>query len=107
MLIMLHNPIAQGIMIAKLQNNLIIVFFKAVICGILIYAAVDQFKNGKEYAPLIAVPAFILCGAEHCIADICFFISAGILNWNFIPFLLVVIIGNSIGSLLFDFIKKY
>lgn len=97
---MLHNPIAQGIVIAKLQDNLIMVFFKAIICGMLIYAAVDQFKKGREYAPLIAVPAFILCGAEHCIADICFFISAGVLTWNFVPFLLVVIVGNSMGSLL-------
>ena len=103
MLIVFMNPVAQTLILAKLAVPPIIVFIKAIICGVLIYAAVDQYKRGREYAPIIAVPAFILCGAEHCIADICFFIAAGLPMFEFLPFISIVVIGNSIGSLLFKY----
>lgn len=95
------HPIAIQLITTKLEANLFIVFIKAVLCGILIYAAVEQYKLGISYAPIIAVPAFILCGAEHCIADICFFIAAGDWRLDFIPFIFIVIFGNSVGSILF------
>lgn len=106
------SPAAAGAIVAtKLATPLLVVLVKSIICGILIYVAVEQYKNGKEYAPLIAVPAFILCGAEHSIADICFIIAAGAFTWQSAIFLGVVAIGNAIGSLLFklslDFKKKY
>lgn len=101
----LPHPAAIAAITAKLTVPLWIVFLKAVVCGILIYAGVDQYKKGHRYAPIIAVPAFILCGAEHCIADFCFFVAAGaIMPTTFIPFILIVILGNSIGSLLFRFL---
>ena len=103
--IILPHPAAIAAITAKLAVPLWIVFLKAVVCGILIYAGVDQFKKGRQYAPIIAVPAFIICGAEHCIADFCFFVAAGaIMPTTFIPFILIVILGNSIGSLLFRFL---
>ena len=42
---------------------------------------------------------FILAGWNHCIAD-CFYMAAGASSVLAIPYLLVVIVGNSIGSLL-------
>lgn len=87
----------------KLNQPLYIVFIKGFICGILIHVAVDFYKKGKTLAPLLAVPAFILCGAEHCIADLCFMFAGR--TFDFL-FLLVVIIGNTCGSLFvnnFDF----
>lgn len=89
---------------AKLAAPLWLVFIKAIVCGILIYAAVDQYKKEKEYAPLIAVPAFILVGAEHSIADICFFMMAGCFSIEAIIFITVVALGNAVGSLFWRFL---
>ena len=114
--ILIPAPAAYAVVIAKLSTPIGLIFIKSIICGILIYAGVDQFKAGRSYAPIIAVPAFILCGAEHCIADICFIFGALLYNTAIITpylflFLGVIIIGNAIGSLLmraisFDFTKK-
>jgi formate/nitrite transporter FocA (FNT family) len=99
---------AAAIMTTKLSTLWYVVILKSIICGILIYAAVDQYKKGKEYAPIIAVPAFILCGAEHCIADMCFAIAAGtIFTWPVIGFIFLVALGNSIGSILFRYSMLY
>lgn len=84
----------------KFSQPLGIIFVKGAICGVLIFTAADLYKKGKVFAPALAVPAFIMSGAEHCIADICFMISARTFN---VLGLLVVIMGNSFGSL---FMKK-
>ena len=105
MLIFAPVPAAITLITTKLATPWYLVFIKSIICGILIYAAVEQYKQGKEYAPIIAVPAFIACGAEHCIADFCFVLLAGP-SLSFIPFFLLVAAGNSIGSIIFRFITK-
>ena len=95
---------AQIIVTNKLAIPLYLSFLNAIICGILIYAAVDCFKKNKEYMILLCVPAFILFGAEHCIADICYIISAQIFTLESLIFIIVVILGNSIGSIAFNYI---
>ena len=93
------NAAAITIASAKLAQPLWLAAIKAIFCGILIYAGVDQYKKGKEYAPIIAVPAFILLGAEHSIADLCFFFAAGAFTPQAALFILIVAVGNAIGSL--------
>lgn len=99
-LIIPPGAIVVGITANKLATPLFYAFMKAIICGILIYAGVDQYRKQKEYAPLIAVPAFILAGAEHCIADLCYFIMARCFTIEALIFIIIVAIGNAIGSLL-------
>ena len=91
---------------AKINAPIYITFINSIICGILIYAAVEAFKHKKDYMILICVPAFILFGAEHCVADICYAASAHFISPDFIFFIIIVILGNSIGSLLFRFFTK-
>lgn len=100
------NNQAQIIMTNKLAIPLYISFLNAIICGILIYAAVDCFKQNKEYMILLCVPAFILFGAEHCIADICYIISARLFTIQSLIFIIVIILGNSIGSIIFNYTKE-
>lgn len=87
----------------RLDYPLYIVFAKAIVCGILIYVCVHQHKiNSKEVSimtTLVAIPAFILCGAEHSIADICFMFAARQITREGIVFILIVAIGNAVGSL--------
>lgn len=98
---------AAAVMATKYEIALYEVCVRAFVCGILIYVAVDQFKNhDNKFAPLIAIPAFILAGAEHCIADACYIFAGLAFTWQTVPFMITVIIGNAIGSIAFHQIKR-
>ena len=69
-------------------------------CGVLMYVAVWVFKEkGKIVGILFAIPVFVLSGFEHSIADMFYFSLAGLLNGQSVVFLLLVVIGNSLGGL--------
>ena len=78
---------------------------KSIGCGAAIYLAVEGYKKSKSLIPVIlGVMKFILAGWNHCIAD-CFYMAAGSSSALAIPYLLLVIVGNSIGSLLIRFLQ--
>ena len=78
---------------------------KSIGCGAAIYLAVEGYKKSKSLIPVIlGVMVFILAGWNHCIAD-CFYMAAGSSSALAIPYLLVIIVGNSIGSLLIRFLQ--
>ena len=78
---------------------------KSIGCGAAIYLAVEGYKKSKSLIPVIlGVMVFILAGWNHCIAD-CFYMAAGSSSVLAIPYLLVVIVGNSVGSLLIRFLQ--
>lgn len=87
------------------ENKLLIspveVFFRSIFCGIVIFLAVELFKKDKIgiWTP-ICIMLFILCGFEHCIADTFYFATSKMISWEVIQFILITIIGNSIGSIL-------
>ena len=91
----------------KLENGLPIVFVRAVVCGVLIFACVNYAKKHGGVAALayivLAVAAFILCGAEHSVADICFLFAARAFSPQSVGFILVVAAGNAVGSLILSF----
>ena len=68
-------------------------------CGILMYVAVGIFKEKKSPLGIIfAIPAFILAGFEHSIADMGYFAIAGSYSAKAFGFIWIVILGNSIGA---------
>lgn len=76
----------------------------SILCGALMYIAVDGFKRQSKVNPILgcfcyisAVAAFIMCGYEHCVACMFYFALAGI-SWNNLIFLGIVTFGNMIGS---------
>ena len=74
---------------------------RAFLCGILVYLSVDIYRNNKSsLGILLCIPAFILSGYEHSIADIFYFAASGIASFEAFLYLLMIIIGNSIGGLL-------
>ena len=80
----------------KLKNSNIEVIIKSFFCGIIMFIAVDGFKKFKT--PLfvfLSVVVFILCGFEHSIANLGYFILAQKIN---IKYFLLTILGNSLGS---------
>lgn len=98
---------ALNIVLTKIGAPLWIAFIKAILCGILIYVAVEGYKAEQPIITLLAIPAFILLGAEHSIANFCFFIAARFISWRAVLFSIVVIIGNGIGSILFHRLRRH
>lgn len=102
---------AINIWTGRLDYPLYVVFVKAVVCGILIYVCVHQHKiNSREVSimtTLVAIPAFILCGAEHSIADICFMLAARDFALKGVIFIVIVATGNAVGALLLSLWTQY
>ncbi|MEG0852808.1 MAG: formate/nitrite transporter family protein [Angelakisella sp.] len=92
---------------AKLTQSVPYNLFMAVLCGLLMYLAVDIYKKQTDFGRFLgiffAVPVFILSGFEHSIANMFYFaIGYGQLlpSAQVLFFLLVVTVGNSLGSVL-------
>ena len=68
-------------------------------CGILMYTAVWVYREkGRIVGILFCVPVFILAGFEHSIADMFYFSLARSFELRSIWFLLLVVLGNSLGG---------
>ena len=80
---------------------------RAVLCGVLMYLAVRIFREKNTVVGIIfCVPAFILAGFEHSIADMFYFAASGYREWNGLWFLLLVIAGNAIGGMLLPLLAR-
>lgn len=93
---------------APLQTVLLGVF-----CGLLMYIAVDHFKNagpdfGRYVGIFFCVPAFILAGFEHVVADMFYFAlgASGEQLGGVVRFLVLCTVGNAIGSFLIPLWKR-
>jgi formate/nitrite transporter FocA (FNT family) len=87
------------------------VLFAGILCGILMYTAVWAYKQKNTvWGILFCVPVFILAGFEHSIADMFYLFFAGTFDpAGFVTpaaflFLLLVVIGNSVGGMLIPFL---
>ena len=98
------QTIANTICETKLNDTWYSILILSIFCGMLMYLAVNLYKElkdvGKYIAVFICVSVFILCGFEHCVANMYYFSVANMWSWNTILYLLIMILGNSIGSLI-------
>ena len=94
----------------KLNDTLISVLILSFFCGILMYLAVNTYKEvkdiGKYLAVFLGVIVFILCGFEHCIANMYYFSVSSTWSLNTLLYLLVMILGNSLGGILIPLCNK-
>jgi formate/nitrite transporter FocA (FNT family) len=98
----------KNIVDAKLAASLYTTFLNAVMCGILMYIAVWIYKNKQSIIGILfCVPTFILAGFEHSIADMFYIAAAKEYTIKSIVFVLLVLLGNTIGSILFSLIFSY
>lgn len=98
---------AYGICQIKLDDTPVSIFLLAVFCGLLMYIAVDGFREkGNPIILFLCVSVFILCGFEHCIANMFYFSLAGLWSIKTVIYLLIMTIGNSIGGMIIPFIKS-
>lgn len=87
----------------KLNNNISNIFLLSVLCGVMMYLAIDNFKKAKNILFIIApVMIFILSGFEHSVANMFYFHLAGVYHLKSLGYLLIMLLGNGIGAKLFD-----
>lgn len=90
---------ARAIVDLKLQENLVSIFFLACLCGIMMYLAVDGYHKNKNLLMVISpIMIFILAGFEHSIANMFYFITAGELSLKGLIYILIMVLGNTYGS---------
>ncbi len=102
---------AKVISTVKLNDNLLSIFILAIFCGIIMYLAVDLYKRltdfGKYMGIFMGITVFILAGFEHCVANMFYFSMANMWTWKTVLYVLVMIAGNSVGSILLALGMKY
>ena len=97
---------ADGIITARLRVGWLGTGLLAIGCGLLMSLAVDFARRNKDFSDwlplLFAVPAFILCGFPHCVAD-AFYCCVYLLNasevaWGSLAaYYGAIVLGNFIG----------
>lgn len=95
----------------KLNDSLLSIFILGIFCNILIYIAVDGFKNnphefGKYLALIFGVMVFILCGFEHCVANMYYISMARAWSKEAFIFILINTLGNAVGGVSIPLLKK-
>ena len=99
---------ATSMVNVKLGDNLFSIFILAMFCGMLMYIAVNNYKTskneiGKYIGIFMCVMTFILCGFEHCVANMFYFSVSNILSFKVLLYLIIMILGNSVGSVIISF----
>ena len=102
---------AEIICNTKLSDNLLSIFILSIFCGIIMYLAVDMYKKvegfGRYVGIFMGITVFILAGFEHCVANMYYFSAANMWSWKTILYVLVMVLGNSTGSILLALGNKY
>lgn len=92
---------------AKLLQTPFQTFARGILCGILMFVAVWIFKKkSTAVGILFCIPVFILSGFEHSIADAFYLSAAGMFNLKAALYVLNVVMGNTVGGLLFPLLMK-
>ncbi len=86
--------------------------YRSILCGALVYIAVYFFNKldntfGKVVGIIVPISFFVVCGFQHCIANMFYIATGCVFTINSLVGLLICILGNSIGALLLDLFVKY
>jgi len=103
---------AQALCEIKLSDELLSIFLLAVFCNVLIFIAVDGYNRnphepGKYLALFFGVMVFILCGFEHCVANMYYFSMADAWSLRTLGYVLLMTLGNSVGGVLIPLLRKW
>ena len=102
---------AAGMCQIKLQDSLVSLFFLGLLCNIFIYIAVEGYNRnpheiGKYLSLFLGVMVFILCGTEHCVADMFYLWMGGAWNGRAVVCILVITLGNMAGGVLLPLLRS-
>ncbi|MCM1337900.1 MAG: formate/nitrite transporter family protein [Candidatus Amulumruptor caecigallinarius] len=102
---------AESIISTRLAQGTVKCGFLSIGCGLIMSTAVQGVAKNNNWWPLLfGVPAFIICGFPHCVADAFYLTccSAGFLISNSVAlatFYVAIVIGNYFGCNLYRLIK--
>lgn len=97
---------AAGVIATRLKVEWLGTGLLAIGCGLLMSFAVDFARKNRDFSDwlplLFAVPAFILCGFPHCVADAfyccVYLLSASDVAWaSLLAYYASIVLGNFIG----------
>lgn len=102
---------AQTLCDTKLNDSVWSIFILAIFCNLLIYIAVENYKNtphplGKYMGIMMGVIVFIVAGFEHCVANMFYFSVANAWSLHTCLYLLIMTLGNLVGGVLPELAKK-
>lgn len=102
---------AAGICETKLGDSYVSIFALAILCDIMIFIAVDGYKNnphelGKYLSIIFGITVFIICGFEHCVANMYYITVAKAWGGKAIVFLIVNTLGNAAGGVLVPLVRS-
>lgn len=107
---------AQSCMSAKLNDSLISSFVLAIFCGLMMFSAVEGCRKCTEnknhvaglFVVVMPIMVFILCGFNHCVADMFYYFLAGCPTPSkALLYFPVAILGNLVGGILVPFLKRF
>ena len=95
----------------KLADGVWSILILAFFCNVLIWLAVEGYRNiphsvGKYLSLFFGVAVFILCGFEHCVANMYYFSMAGMWSGKTLLWVLVMTLGNALGGVCFPLLRK-
>lgn len=102
------SDVAGAIVESRLLKGPWACFLLAVGCGFIMTTAVEFGRQGKMLPLLLGVPAFILCGFAHSIADAFYFLAAPwdvVLQWPVLAVYVCEVVGNFVGCNLYRWMK--
>ena len=96
----------------KLSDGLLSIFILAIFCNVMIFIGVDGYKRcqheiGKYLALFFGVVVFILCGFEHCVANMFYFSLGGVWSGKAFGYLIIMTLGNGVGGVIFPLIRMW
>ncbi|MEE1013266.1 MAG: formate/nitrite transporter family protein [Clostridia bacterium] len=106
---------AATVMAAKTADSPVSMFLLAVFCGMLMFTAVHGEKCNREkgnivgalFIVVLPVMVFILCGFNHCVADMAYFFISGCAHCGAAGlYFVLAILGNAVGCMLIPLAKK-
>ena len=100
-----------GIADVKLADNFLSIFLLAFFCGMLMFIAVDCYRNVQGstlrfIGVFVPVMVFILSGFEHVIANMYYFSLAGAWSAHCVMSIIVMTLGNAVGGMLIPLYLK-
>lgn len=90
---------ASEIVAIRVANGFFVNLIYGIMCGLLMFMAVKtwQLTNGNPFYAMMPVGIFIVCGFNHCVADM-FYLHMGCLHISDYLVLIPTTIGNLAGT---------
>ncbi len=102
----------QFLAAVKVSDSFISVLILSILCGLLLFIAVDNYKSAKEVISkylivIMCIMTFVLCSFEHSIANVVYLnFSKLIFTIDGVIFFLITLLGNAVGTLIIPLIRK-